>query len=173
MIRVFLIGISLFLIHAQTEAKSLKNGAPKKNTIQSKIMKLSDEKTAKKLAPIFAQVISKYKISEDLLIGLVHTESSFKEKAVSSSGDIGLGQINPKVWTAEFRRLKIEFNPKRLKEPKYNLEKTALILKIMKNRYPKDPLWYARYHSSTIEFKNKYARNIFNKYKTLKKVASN
>jgi soluble lytic murein transglycosylase-like protein len=169
-----LLGLSLFLIHP-VEAKTLKTVSPliKKNSIRNKILKLSDEKTAQRLAPIFSQVILKYKISEDLLIGLVHAESSFKERSVSSTGDIGLGQINPKVWALEFKRLKIEFNPKRLKEPKYNLEKTALILTIMKNRYPKDPLWYARYHSSTTEFKNKYARNIYSRYKTLRKVAQN
>ena len=55
-------------------------------------------KKATKIAKVVKKVAAKYKMKPEILVGLMHVESTFDPKAVSEKGAIGLMQINPRVW---------------------------------------------------------------------------
>lgn len=66
-------------------------------------------------------------------------------------------QINCRVWTKEFKRLKRELNCNRLiGDYRYSIEKMAEILSVIKKRHSDDPHWYGRYHSGTPRLKKAY-----------------
>lgn len=95
-------------------------------------------------------------IDATLVIAILMTESTFNQSAVSSTGDLGIGQINPKVWGAELKRLKRKpLDIKRLKKDMdYAVARTVEILSIVKK--DSDPYWVGRYHSKTPSLKKAY-----------------
>lgn len=101
-----------------------------------------------------------YKIDSKLVLGLIMTESSFNQKAVSSTQDYGIGQINYKIWSKEFKRLNREpLDLKRLKtDSDYAIKRTVEILSILRDS--KDPYWIGKYHSKTAKLKKAYYNRI-------------
>ena len=114
---------------------------------------------ARKLAVIVVVNAQKYRLSPVLLISIMKTESSFNQRAVSSTNDVSIAQINPKVWTPGFFKEKTggTMNLKRLRvDEAYAVSRMCLILNYYKKEFPGDPKWYARYHSSTPKLKHIY-----------------
>lgn len=102
-------------------------------------------------------------IDHRIFLAIIETESKFNQAAVSSTGDYSLAQINYKRWNEERIRLgKSPLDFAKLKaDPKYSLEIMADILQILKTRFSnRDPLWFARYHSSTKSKKEGYAKKL-------------
>lgn len=56
------------------------------------------------------------------------------------------------------------------KDTSYSIEKMAEILDILHSRHKGDKYWYARYHSSTVEFKQPYAGKVLKNIKHMDKV---
>jgi hypothetical protein len=102
------------------------------------------------------------KIDFRILLGILKTESDFSQNTVSSTGDFSLAQINYRIWSDEFKKVKnIKLNKDKLKKDiDYSISMMTEILNILEKRHPNDPLWYARYHSSTPSLKIKYAGKV-------------
>lgn len=118
-----------------------------------------------------AQAVLKYskaqKIDYRVVLALLMTESSMDQTVVSSTGDLGIGQINYKIWSKEFKRLKkVPLEKARLKtDVDYAIARTVEILAILKNT--KDPLWIGKYHSNTPKLKQAYSQRIAKQLKKL------
>lgn len=95
-------------------------------------------------------------VDPNVVLAILMTESTFNQFAVSSTGDYGIGQINPKVWSVEFKRLKRKpLNEAKLKtSTDYAVARTVEILAIVKKE--DDPYWIGRYHSKTPSLKKAY-----------------
>lgn len=86
---------------------------------QNKMPKSKISET-KDLAQLLLQLSKKYNLSPSLLLSLIDTESSFRVKAVSSAGALGLMQIKPSTAKEVAKRYRIYsykskndlFNPK-------------------------------------------------------------
>lgn len=104
----------------------------------------------------------KYKLDPYLLLAIIKVESNFNQRAISSTGDYSLAQINYKVWKKELKRKGIKLNFYKLKTNyAYALETMGYILKTLKDKYgSEDPQWYARYHSNTYKYKNNYYNKV-------------
>ena len=85
------------------------------------------------------------------MAAIIATESDFDLNAYNPSGDYSLAQINYYIWKVEFARLgRKDLDFIRLQnEPAYAINRMAEILEIIRNRFPNDVHFYARYHSST------------------------
>lgn len=136
-------------------------------------------KTSNPQHKAYARSIAKwskhYGVEPKFVVAVIMTESSFNQKAISKTGDIGLGQINPAVWSVEFKRkYKYRLDTEKLrKDPDYNIQKTAQILAIRKNL--QDAHWVGKYHSKTPSLKQAYYGRVSVKLNQLKvqTVASN
>lgn len=111
-----------------------------------------------------AQSLVKYAKAHNMdyrmVLALFMTESSMNQKAVSATGDLGIGQINYDIWQEEFSRLKkAPLDKDKLKKDcDYAIKRTVEILAILKN--VKDRKWIAKYHSKTPSLKNAYFKRI-------------
>jgi soluble lytic murein transglycosylase-like protein len=105
-----------------------------------------------------------------IVASIISVESDFRFIRVNNTGDYGITQINYNIWSREFKRLgKGKLSKNRLiNDTQYSIKMMVKILKITKNRFPNDPLWYARYHSSTPRLKNKYAKKVKNRLQEMK-----
>lgn len=104
----------------------------------------------------------KYNLDPFLVLAIIKVESDFNQKAISSTGDYSIAQINYKVWEKELKRKGIKLNYYKLKTNyAYALEMMGYILKTLKDNYgKKDSKWYARYHSNTKKHKLAYYQRI-------------
>lgn len=109
-----------------------------------------------------------------LVAAIISVESDFRFITVNHTGDYGLTQINYRIWSREFQRLNIKVLSKErlVNDPQYSIRTMTRILEIVKERFPNDPLWYARYHSSTPKFKNGYAKKVKKRLQLIKSFAS-
>jgi len=125
--------------------------------VKKKVSKLAphlSEERQMKVAAAIETNSRKYNIPKKVLLSIIKIESNFKSNMVSSTGDYSIVQINLKIWNKEFARLGLsKINKKMLVESdEYAIGKMCKILNIIKARSPRDPKWYARYHSNTPEF---------------------
>lgn len=128
--------------------------------------------TTIKIAKLIHYTSKRYNIDPKIIVSIIDTESDFRHHKISSTGDLSLVQINPKVWNAEFKRLGLgELNIQQLKQSeRYALIKMGQILNDLKTKYAhKDDLWFARYHSRTKKYKTNYANKVENR---MRKIAS-
>lgn len=122
-----------------------------------------EKKNANKIAKLIHYTSKRYNIDPKIIVSIIDTESDFRHHKVSSTGDLSLVQINPKVWNAEFKRLGLgELDIQQLKKSeRYALIKMGQILNDLKTKYAhKDEKWFARYHSRTKKFKTTYANKV-------------
>lgn len=135
-----------------------------------------NKKYAKKLSIIVAINSRKYNLDPRLLISIMNTESSFNQKAVSSTNDISIAQINLAVWTPSFFKKKTgkDLDVKKLKEDEaYAISRMCLILLFYKNEFPTDKTWYARYHSGTPKYKRLYLHKLYKNAKKIEPIGKN
>ncbi len=122
-----------------------------------------EKENANKIAKLIHYTSKRYNIDPKIIVSIIDTESDFRHHKVSSTGDLSLVQINPKVWNAEFKRLGLgELDIQQLKKSEpYALIKMGQILNDLKTKYAhKDERWFARYHSRTKKFKTTYANKV-------------
>lgn len=121
-----------------------------------------NEKAIEEYAFWIHKYSQKYSLDPFLLLAIIKVESNFNQRAISSTGDYSLAQINYKVWKKELDRKGVKLNFYKLKTNyAYALETMGYILKILKDNYGKnDPRWYARYHSNTMKHKLSYYKKV-------------
>ena len=154
-----LILTTLFLIlTVSANAQSLNNILKDISVLTEK----EDVSRHHKTAVAIKKYTTMYGIDYRILLGLIMTESTFNQDAVSPTQDFGIGQINYKVWNKEFVRLNKEpLDLKRLKtDVDYAVKRTVEILALLKKN--KDPYWVGRYHSKTPSLKKAYFAKIQN-----------
>ena len=93
-------------------------------------------------------------------------ESRFNHKIVNSTGDVGLGQINSKVWNKSTNWLLNIDN---------NISMMCSILRMHSKHSSSDKNWWTRYHSTTPRLRRRYLERVNrdwdfheNHYKTMK-----
>ena len=133
--------------------------------IISKYYKLSKEKQGQisQIAKAVSSESIKRNIDYKLMVAILKVESTFKQSATNSSGDLSVAQVNYNQWSKEFKRLGYPaLNKERLKtDIKYSIQKMAEILEILASRHADDDdLWFARYHNRKPAPKHEYAEKI-------------
>lgn len=119
-----------------------------------------------RLARSIAAVSERYQIDPKIIVAIIDTESDFRHHMVSSTGDLSLAQINPRVWSKELVRLgRLPLAKDELhKSEEYAIERMSEILSIIKERHAKkDPQWYSRYHSNTKKYRGLYQKKLGHK----------
>lgn len=161
--KTLILSLTVLIITVTAQAQSV-NGILKDISVLTETKKVSHH-TAASVA--IKKYTSHYKIDHRIVLGLIMTESSFKQSAVSKTADFGIGQINYKVWSKEFIRLKKEpLDLKRLRtDVDYAIRRTVEILAILKAS--KDPYWVGRYHSKTPSLKKAYFAKVHSQVKKL------
>lgn len=117
-----------------------------------------NERDNKQVAWDIYKSSTKHDVNPQIMTAIIMVESSFKQNAVSSTGDVSIVQINCSIWVPEAKRLKMDMNCKKLKKDRsYAIDRMGAILSYLKGQYSKqDARWYARYHSKTLEYKTAY-----------------
>jgi len=107
---------------------------------------------------------NRYKISPQLIYGIIETESSFNPLAVSASNAYGLMQIIPKTAGADvFQRIKNKSGmptKQQLFDPSFNIDIGAAYLYILTNNYLNDVKNSNSRHYSIISAYNGGAGNV-------------
>lgn len=122
-----------------------------------------NEEKRDEMAAMIAKISKKFSIRPEIFVSIIDTESNFQTGMVSSTGDLSLAQINVEVWNKEFARMNLPGIDKQrvVSDLEYSLTFMAEILSVLKTRYADiDPLWYARYHSSTPKYKYEYFKKL-------------
>lgn len=133
------------------------------------IIKLPDRER-KRFATLITLSCKKYNLDPRIMISILKVESDFNQKAISSTGDYSVAQINFKIWAKNFRKLdRAPLHFERLKEDDaYSIFRMGEILaELQKNHSKHDKMWFARYHSNTPFFKNKYISRLKTHFKKL------
>jgi Soluble lytic murein transglycosylase and related regulatory proteins (some contain LysM/invasin domains) len=114
--------VSLPIPNELTKKKGLSYGEEVEHLAGSltKAYKIPSDR-AQNFADWILQASTYSDVPEELLAGLIMTESSFKYNSVSSSGAIGPGQLKPKYWNKKC--------PGGLKNPKNNVMCAATVLR--------------------------------------------
>jgi hypothetical protein len=108
----------------------------------------------------------RYKVNARALALTVYRESGCKPSMVGSSGEIGLGQIMPTIWTDTLMKEGIIRSSKDLYDPQTNLYATAWILRHLRSAH-KDPYTvFMRYNGSGPKARL-YASQQMSKYRTM------
>lgn len=124
-----------------------------------------------KIAKAIVNNSEKQSLDFRILLGILKVESDFSQKKVSYTGDYSLAQINYQTWSQELKRVKkIKLNKDKLKKDiDYSIAMMTEILKVIESRHNQDPMWYARYHSSTPSLKLQYAKKVNQAVESIKK----
>lgn len=96
--------------------------------------KVDFEKNCKSAPPegfsnFVREASAEYSLDPKFLAVTVYRESGCSQSALGSSGEIGLTQINPKIWTSALKKAGIVRNSEELWNPRNNLRAGAWILK--------------------------------------------
>lgn len=134
-------------------------------------------KKTKNISAILKQSL-KNKKDPYLFLSIAMTESAFDEKAISSTGDIGLFQINCQTWYKLFGYKTKEKCFSEMKDPIKNTLSAMAIIEIHRNKYKQcrgkniahcyngGPRWKESENKDKIV---KYGNSIRRKYTLLKK----
>lgn len=115
-----------------------------------------------KLAKAIVKHSADHNMDFRILLSIIKVESDFKQNFVSATGDYSMAQINYNTWSKELKRTKkIKLDKEKLKKDiDYSISMMSEILKVLQSRHTQDPVWYARYHSSTPSLKLRYAAKV-------------
>ena len=80
--------------------KSSSSAKSKKGKRRHSPLATASPRRLRKIRPIVAEAAERYNLPEAFLYGVVHTESRFKVKALSSAGAMGLTQLMPATAAA-------------------------------------------------------------------------
>lgn len=149
-------------LHAQHVQEQFQNTVKRVDEAIYTVIKLPDRERLR-FATLITLSCKKYNLDPRIMVSILKVESDFKQKAVSHTGDYSVAQINFKVWAKNFRKLdKDPLHFQRLKEDDaYAIFRMGEILHDLQTNFSKkDEFWFARYHSNTPKFKNKYIKNL-------------
>lgn len=122
-------------------------------------------KAKRRIAALVSAESLRTGISAAIMLAILKTESDFNQTAVSSTNDLSIAQINPRVWGKGDRFFKItkkHLNVARLKrDDAYAIYCMSEILRFLKAKHSKnDKWWFARYHSANPVYKEPYKRKL-------------
>ena len=102
-------------------------------------------------------VAQAYDLDPDLVNAIVYVESNHNPaaKRCSKTCDYGLGQIN-QLWVKHWGLSRQAL----VTDPHYNLNVAGRILTDLRDRHPKEPNWWSRYHSATPRFRAIYEKKV-------------
>lgn len=89
----------------------------------------------------------RWSIPESVIYGVIHTESSFREDAVSHAGAIGLMQLTADTYEWVYFLRGEECNPDTIAIPAYNIDAGAYLLSWLYARYGRWDTVYAAYNA--------------------------
>lgn len=133
-----------------------------------------------KIDPAYANTLSSYirkvaimfDLDYRLFVLILKVESDFNHKAVSTTGDLSIAQIYHKYWMKPHRRAHLKVTghllDNILDHEFYALMVMGEILKLNQKFVQEDLYWFARYHSNTPEFKEKYIKKMKEAYAKIK-----
>lgn len=101
----------------------------------------------------------RYNVNPRVVALTVYRESRCRAKVRGSSGEIGLGQVYPKVWSKVLTKKGIIKSVDDLYEPEVNINATAFILSEAYRVAKGDPVDALRRYNGSGERARKYARN--------------
>lgn len=156
-------------IHAEEVKEQLEETISKVDEAIYAVIKLPDRER-KRFATLITLSCKKYDLDPRIMISILKVESDFNQKAISSTGDYSVAQINFKIWAKNFRKMdRAPLHFERLKQDDaYAIFRMGEILaELQKNHSKHDKMWFARYHSNTPVFKNKYISRLKIHFKKL------
>lgn len=113
------------------------------------------------------QVAKEYNINPKMIASTVYRESACDKDATGSQGEIGLGQLHPKVWTKILQEEGIIETKKDLYDPKTNLRATAFVLDRCRIKHKGSPIkTFSCYNGSGMAAR-RYASEQMKAYKTI------
>jgi hypothetical protein len=130
----------------------------------------NDTTRATRVATYIAVKAKQHNLDPRILLAILSVESSFDQTAVSDTGDVSIAQINTKVWVRGMRvLLKSSLDVPRLKRDEiYAIGKMCQILSWLKMKHKSsDKWWFARYHSSTHIYKQRYIKQLTAAFKKI------
>ena len=89
----------------------------------------------------------RWSIPESVIYGVIHTESSFREDAVSHAGAIGLMQLTADTYEWVYFLRGEECDPDTIAIPAYNIDAGAYLLSWLYARYGRWDTVYAAYNA--------------------------
>lgn len=118
----------------------------------------------------FASV--EYNIDPKLILSILKVESSFRQEAISETGDFSIAQINLRVWKQELERLSLEpIDEYKIKtDGSYAILRMAEILSLLRNRHKGDNDWFATYHSVNSINKEVYKLRVLAQFDKIKNI---
>jgi len=130
------------------------------NASQEYIKKINPRVPDYQVAQIYHSVTKYSKdlnLDKELLLAIIRVESTFDITKVSNTKDYGLMQVNIRTIKS------FNFNLYRLQyDIDYSIFCGAVYLFLLRSNNPTDKYWWARYHSSTKEHKERYIQRIEN-----------
>ena len=109
---------------------------------------------------------TEYGVDPKLVATTVYRESDCDQHATGSSGEIGLGQVHPKVWLETLKEAGIARAAHELYDPMTNLRATAYILHILEGRADSREELFRLYNGSGPQAK-KYGREQVAAYRSI------
>lgn len=108
-----------------------------------------EEAPPKNFDEIVESAAAEFEIDPRVLATTVYRESACDQKALGSSGEIGLAQVHPRVWTGALKEAGIIRSSKDLWRPRTNLRAAAWIIASLSEDEGAD-LWdvFRRYNGS-------------------------
>lgn len=119
------------------------------NDIKHNVLKLQ---YPQKYNDLVTKYSKEYNIDEDLIYSVIHTESHFKETAVSGVGAKGLMQIMPSTfeWLQEKQDIKNKYCEDDLFDPEINIKYGTYFLRILLNEYESEMSAIAAYNAGFV-----------------------
>jgi soluble lytic murein transglycosylase-like protein len=112
------------------------------------------------------QVAKEYNINPKMIASTVYRESACDKDATGAQGEIGLGQLHPKVWTKILQNEGIIKTKRDLYDPRINLRATAFVLDRCRIKHKGSPFkTFGCYNGSGLAAR-RYASEQMKSYKT-------
>ncbi len=89
----------------------------------------------------------KYNVPEYIVYAVIHTESSFIERAVSNQGAVGLMQITADTFNWLISKTEDDYEASKLYDPEINIKYGTLYLSLLYNEFSDWETAYAAYNA--------------------------
>ena len=100
------------------------------------------------LNSLIDEAAAEFEVDSWMLAATVYRESDCREGVTGSSGEIGLTQVNPKVWLKTLKAENLVAQEKDLFDPRTNLRSSAFILNQLSSQADSEWGVFRRYNGS-------------------------